>query len=1049
MNAAKAKKNPAKVKGAVLIMILAVMTVLIILLAGSIAVVYSAHNRTELKYRENQAYYTARSLVEEFVDSMMNDTSVKTTYKEVYYEKNEVTGLIERKEEFLDVAGALEFDLYKVPVSTDTNEFLSDGVTPNPNYNKWYAEQVNGMSAAEKAEFDDSMNFTQSACADYTQYADYYKQYFSKDWTNTCKAGTDDTLVYEINTSYLGSYGSDGTNTYGNVFNGDTTTVPPIKVQVLERKFDMGSGSSVGERIRNGDRRKDHIVIKVSAEVNSGTNEMPVTTSLIVGSKYNPPPKTNNAVVSMGSIESTTSLHAIGGMSSLFPNWTNLKNNSITAGNLYYKGSVYLGGSDSYIYLKDNEMMFVKDVLKLGNPIKFSPLMSSATIYAGITELACSGQSLGNDNLKVNLITQKFQVRDGAQQMKFYGNIFADEFVLTNGADSNGANLAQAGCEDIINGDVYCNYLAIPDTNVTILYDDVAVPPVAKIQIDNYVRSGTWGSYTYTTSGKASDGWSGNPITEKGDKLLDYCKGNVNIYRGIKIIRAGANGTTSNVSTNPNIDIPYGACADANGPDTSFPPIYTKVLGHNYNDAISGTDFINFGDTISGPGGKFYKVELDTTNSPANCKQATGFMDLRYERYDSVSNPSGSDTTTFTIGGTTKTVSNKLEKDFTRKIELPAKLYDHTNSTTPQGNTEINLPTERSIFGDYFFDYVGKDPVTGVDGYHADIDYDGNVVKSWIDSIGYHDGSVSHTYSGKNWNGDTWTKDGSFNLDIPGPATPVNFADETERTAYIRSRIIPSEIVLGDKFDYSLVQYSSLAPTATSDGSNVNGYVIPSGSTMITGNGILPANHTGIYYIDARSNSIELQIGDGSGSGEITIRGEFVVVGDQQVTILVPGQKKMSLGKPVNETVNIGWTDQGFAEWTDPIKKSLDIRVMGATPATPYPNVIYYTAYYIDKLMFWRNDTVVCGTFYAPYTFTEFDGSMSAGQKRTTYYGETGNVGLIHDQNGGDISSYVYGNVICARFKAGQHAGITFIPNDDPPAYGTKKLNFDPYGAAR
>ena len=67
MNAAKAKKNPAKVKGAVLIMILAVMTVLIILLAGSIAVVYSAHNRVELKFRENQAYYKTTA-VESFYD---------------------------------------------------------------------------------------------------------------------------------------------------------------------------------------------------------------------------------------------------------------------------------------------------------------------------------------------------------------------------------------------------------------------------------------------------------------------------------------------------------------------------------------------------------------------------------------------------------------------------------------------------------------------------------------------------------------------------------------------------------------------------------------------------------------------------------------------------------------------------------------------------------------------------------------------------------------------------------------------------------------------
>ena len=1038
MNAAKAKKNPAKVKGAVLIMILAVMTVLIILLAGSIAVVYSAHNRTELKYRENQAYYTARSLVEEFVDSMMNDTSVKTTYKEVYYEKNEVTGLIERKEEFLDVAGALEFDLYKVPVSTDTNEFLGDGVTPNPNYNKWYAEQVAGMTAAEKAEFEASVNFTSSDCdsADYAAYTDYYNQYFSKDWDNsTCEKGKDDTLVYEITSSYLKNYGSDGTHTYGNVFSGDSTSVPPIKVEVLERRFDMDPNESlsIGERIRNGKREKDHYVIKVSAEITGNSNDMPVTTSLIIGTKYNPKPSNEFAVSATGSIETQASLRAVGGMSSLYPNWTKITNGSKTAGNVYFKGSFYNDSTGFDVTLQDNEIFFVKDVLRIGKEFNFNSNMKSANFYAGITEMA-DNKPLGNTNTKVNLITQKFQVRNGAYQSQVYGNIFADEFVLTNGGNSNGADIATAGAENKIHGNVYCNYLAIPDTNVTILYDKSTVPYKAWIRLDHYDRSGSWGHYTYTTSGDSAS-WSGGSLIPNNEAFFDYFDGDVNIYRGIKIICAGANGIISDSSD----DISYGANVDAAG------NTFDKVLGHKYDSSYSGTDYLDFGAQITGPDGNYYTLTLDTSASPSTYKQATGVMDLRYERYDPVDNPGGDPTTTVIIGGTPVTLDNKLETNFKRKIKLPEKLFDSTNNSTPQGKDEIDLPTERSIFGNYFFDYVGTDPVTGVDGYHSDIDYDGNEVKNWTDTVGYHNGSKNHTAPGAPgvvggyWGGNTWTKDGAFDLNVTTP--PVDFANETTRTEYIKSRIIPAEVLLGDSFNYSLAQYSSDAPTGVSDGSIAG---IPSGATVITGNGILPENPGGTIYIDATTTSLELQVGKGDGSvtSDLYMKGEYIIVGDNAVSILVPGRGKN------NEKVYFGGSDKGYRQWTDPLRTATDIRIKGASPATPAPNVTYYVGHNVEEVLCQNGgslETLFCGTIFAPHSKVIFDTNMNANNTdRVTYYGETGNVGKMTDT----VRSYVYGNIFCARYKGGQHAGVTFIPEDEGSKPGTKKLDFSGFGGA-
>lgn len=70
----KAKSRHGKLKGAVLLMVLAVMTVLIIMLAGAMAIVSTAGNRAITKYEESQAYYTARSGIEVITQTLMGDS---------------------------------------------------------------------------------------------------------------------------------------------------------------------------------------------------------------------------------------------------------------------------------------------------------------------------------------------------------------------------------------------------------------------------------------------------------------------------------------------------------------------------------------------------------------------------------------------------------------------------------------------------------------------------------------------------------------------------------------------------------------------------------------------------------------------------------------------------------------------------------------------------------------------------------------------------------------------------------------------------------------
>lgn len=115
------KRTPA-LKGAVLIMVMTVMFVLIFLLAGTIAVVYSAHNRAMVKYEESQAYYTARSTLDAYLDAFLKDGSNKTgqngSKKVTYYHIDKSGGSPTLKEDVEAKQGrAIELDLYALKVS--------------------------------------------------------------------------------------------------------------------------------------------------------------------------------------------------------------------------------------------------------------------------------------------------------------------------------------------------------------------------------------------------------------------------------------------------------------------------------------------------------------------------------------------------------------------------------------------------------------------------------------------------------------------------------------------------------------------------------------------------------------------------------------------------------------------------------------------------------------------------------------------------------------------------------------------------------------------
>lgn len=141
----KTKSSPRTAKGAVLIMVLTIMFVLIFLLAGTIAVVYSSHNAALSKYKQSQAYYTSRSLLDTFIFTFLKDDVVwvgdVVGHEVTYYSIDTTTATPTVKSTTNTTQGrALELDIYSLGVDLQTNV---DGVQTKFNFNETTGEVTN------------------------------------------------------------------------------------------------------------------------------------------------------------------------------------------------------------------------------------------------------------------------------------------------------------------------------------------------------------------------------------------------------------------------------------------------------------------------------------------------------------------------------------------------------------------------------------------------------------------------------------------------------------------------------------------------------------------------------------------------------------------------------------------------------------------------------------------------------------------------------------------------------------------------------------------
>lgn len=1000
MNAAKAKKNPAKVKGAVLIMILAVMTVMIILLAGSIAVVYSAHNRAYTKYSESQGYYTARSILDNFFSELSESTDLTDssgasigTFYQLDTEHNTVVS------KPLCMGRSVELELYRaqVPVKDASGNYLDWFVEYCDKNKSGLGAQINGFksesvdytsaadghnSALYAAVENYYVNLNTSALADYSTYQDFYKQYAPV--TTVAAGNKGDTIVYEIpsldgfanGTIDTDGDGNPDTSSQFGKLSDTGASKAWLTVQVTERILAMGDGTTYADRFKTGKRTDDHIVAKVTAHVIYDGEEM-TTTQIWCN---NPPPvvDANTGLSTLGPLDTTTSLTAIGDVATLDRSFLELTNNSTYSGNAYIAGSFDTGSATPSITMGKEDAFFVEDTLKINtNPPKSSDLIDGALFYAGRTQLWSSGASFGSLSNRVNLVTRQFESHSDTKD--FYGRIFAEKFDMTTTSSQLTQNYVKAtvptggytfpNSTGKIHGDVYTNFLGVPADRLYLELDDAAGTAVFHL------------NYNPVT---------GTPLDPTDPKRIENMMDGsytMTVFQGISVINAVDNEVVGgrNILVNKHETYQYTDYAgilqtydyfrDAGAAGTNAPGTKFKVLGTDC------TIQMNHLPTT----GKEYQVQIDWSNvnnsivKPVTSLKINLNVDYNAEKSANVW---------------------KLDDLYRKEFKLPS-VNGVQLKLVGTNETSFKLPTHRSIYGSYFYGSITGGVTSG------------DFPKSFDDDTAAF--SMSPTDTSHSYSFDDFIKEHAIaaeaivaGIDTEGPVDISNIPSFTLQTTPV---------------------------TVTSGGGDtVNGVTMPAWSKVISASGYIPSNggDNSVYYIDARTSDLEFQLGDGTGNQTYT--GTFIVYGNNHVTITVPGNVSGGSG----QTIGLGTSGSPFTVMTEEIYSGMcrDTLVIGEPVSgklggniTTAPSIDWYfsskTIGTAKLATGGSGMTAFCGYIVAPTVFFDIATNINGLQRETWYYKNK-----IPSDSGNDKYT-IFGSVFCHKYTGGQHAGVCYIPRDD------------------
>lgn len=418
-------KAPKRLSGAVLIMVVTVMFVLIIMLLATLTVVSTAQNRAYTKYEENQAYYTARSALDVFTESMISDSS--------YYAQTASNS--NRKYYYLDESGvqqnadmkqglAMELELYKITAQNSaTNPFanpvVGDGTFTNAIDEAYYTVDTTGI----------------------------------------------DSITYTVT---LPTYS--GTDDYGRLADDNTAT---IKVEVLERRFNMNttytdaelaaatatstpSISDIKAAIAGGNRSKDFMKVKVTSTVEYMGIEG--TASLIFNTYEKIQNSNKKAVTSLSELSQGSGMYPIGGGSSIMGDFDASQDSDIS-GSIFVTGSFKDHSSMTMLIQPDTHIVTLKDITFTNVVPKIDGAGGFMYSYGKISINVA--QDLGDSTNKVNVITKEFVF--GSNPPRVYGNAFAEKLDISADLNGNGR----------IYGETYVNDLVLNGNFISIVEEDI------------------------------------------------------------------------------------------------------------------------------------------------------------------------------------------------------------------------------------------------------------------------------------------------------------------------------------------------------------------------------------------------------------------------------------------------------------------------------------------------------------------------------------------------------------------------------------------------
>ena len=507
------RRKPYKAKGAVLIMVLTVMFVLIFLLAGAVAVVYSSNRRVMVQYEESQAYYTARSVLDVYHDMILaSDDTSKVTGN--YYELDKTTYEVTASTTYPNISSgrALELDLYRVPVSV--NATIGEA-----NFNKTFADDYNAAADdAARSAVVRSRNMTEDVAATDTgnnigKYLEQYTVTGSKsskysvgdadanqiasvtDWSGATPkyaVGKDDTLVYYVNydkaksesnfSKYQGT--PTGSNSAANKLTDPGSTVK-LTVQVIDRVYDLSTDAAFttfGDKFIHGNRQKDYFLIKVTAEV--VYDGQIVTTSAVYENmeRAYPSPPASKAIVSMTDIDTVDSVLALGGGSTLKRQAEGLvgaSNDFNSEGNLFFQSNFTPNTKQWFVYCDANSGIFTRGdmIINNANPLFTTGFIKTgAYVYAARSIVQKANNANGSygsesDTECMSYFTKKFSVQSDQSYIAGMGIFETINIDVTPNLDnlSGKGIFRKTNSSDAQNGKYYCNYLVVPES---LLSDD-------------------------------------------------------------------------------------------------------------------------------------------------------------------------------------------------------------------------------------------------------------------------------------------------------------------------------------------------------------------------------------------------------------------------------------------------------------------------------------------------------------------------------------------------------------------------------------------------